>query len=147
MLQYLSVWQLEPFIWKWSRAIPLQRSWALILDFALGVASQNLSTQITGFTFVGADRELTAAFRGTLCDPQFLNQIAFDKVSWHFLPPSASHFGDLWEAGVQSVKHHLRRVVGSNTLTFEEFSTLLCSVEACLNSRPLLPTHLMTTSL
>ncbi|XP_071580282.1 uncharacterized protein [Temnothorax nylanderi] len=92
-----------------------------------------------GTTFVGADRELQAAFRAALRDPNFLNRTASDQVSWHFIPPAAPHFGGLWEAGVRSVKHHLRRVVGTHTLTFEEFATLLCNIEACLNSRPLAP--------
>jgi len=92
-----------------------------------------------GTTFAGADRELTCAFRAAVRDPNFLNFTAADKTSWHFIPPSAPHFGGLWEAGVKSVKHHLRRVVGSHTLTFEEFITVLCQVEACLNSRPLAP--------
>ncbi|XP_039302131.1 uncharacterized protein LOC113005359 [Solenopsis invicta] len=92
-----------------------------------------------GTTFVGADRELAAAFRATLRDPDLQNRTAADNVSWHFIPPSAPHFGGLWEAGVRSTKHHIRRVVGAHILTFEEFSTLLCNIEACLNSRPLAP--------
>jgi hypothetical protein len=92
-----------------------------------------------GTTFVGADREMTASFRAALRDPAFLNRISSDSVSWHFIPPAAPHFGGLWEAGVRSVKYHLRRVIGAHTLTYEEFSTLLCGVEACLNSRPLAP--------
>ncbi|EZA52947.1 hypothetical protein X777_07643, partial [Ooceraea biroi] len=92
-----------------------------------------------GTTFVGADREMTLAYRNALQDPDFLNSTASDKVSWHFVPPSAPHFGGLWEAEIKSVKHHLRRVLGSHTLTYEEFTTLLYKVEACLNSRPIAP--------
>ncbi|XP_036146902.1 uncharacterized protein LOC118646983 [Monomorium pharaonis] len=92
-----------------------------------------------GTTFVGADKELTAAYKAAISDPNFLNQTATDRISWHFIPPSSSHFGGLWEAGVRSMKHHLRRVIGSHTLSIEEFTTLLCQVEACLNSRLIAP--------
>lgn len=64
---------------------------------------------------------------------------ASDNVAWHFIPPSAPHFGGLWEAGVRSAKHHLRRVLRNHTLTYEELATLLCRIEACLNSRPIAP--------
>ncbi|XP_012543419.2 uncharacterized protein LOC118648494 [Monomorium pharaonis] len=92
-----------------------------------------------GTTFSGAEKELTIAYRQAVCDTEFLNRTAADRVSWRFIPPHAPHFGGLWEAGVRSLKHHLRRVLGSHTLTYEEFSTILCKIEACLNSCPLSP--------
>jgi len=63
--------------------------------------------------------------------------LASDGITWKFIPPSAPHFGGLWEAGVKSVKHHLKRIIGTHTLSIEEFSTLLTQIEACLNSRPI----------
>ncbi len=53
----------------------------------------------------------------------------------------APHFGGLWEASIKSTKFHPRRVIGDKKLTFEELSTVLCQVECCLNSRPLVPLH------
>jgi len=88
-------------------------------------------------TFTGADCELAKIYQATLRDSNFLNQAATDKIKWHFIPPHAPHFGGLWETGVRSVKHHLRRVLSSHTLTYEEFAIVLCKIEACLNSRPI----------
>ena len=60
-----------------------------------------------------------------------------EHIRWTFIPPAAPHFGGLWEAGVKSMKTHLKKVLGSITCTVEELSTILCQVEAVLNSRPL----------
>lgn len=92
-----------------------------------------------GTTFKGADKQLSQSYHAALHNANFQNKIAADNVQWHFIPPSAPHFGGLWEAGVKSTKHHLRRVLKNHTLTYEEFITLLCSIEACLNSRPIVP--------
>jgi len=62
-------------------------------------------------------------------------------IAWHFIPPSAPHFGGLWKAGVKSLKHHLRRVLGNFTPIIEEMLTILCNIEATLNSRPIAPLH------
>lgn len=40
------------------------------------------------------------------------------------------HHGGIYEAAVKSVKHHLSRIIGKTTLTFEEYATLLRQVDA-----------------
>lgn len=47
--------------------------------------------------------------------------------------------GGIWEAAVKSVKHHLVAELGTEATTFEDLTTILCQIEACLNSRPLCP--------
>lgn len=64
-------------------------------------------------------------------------QLAALNVNWRFNPPAAPHFNGLAEAAVRSMKKHFIRIVGNTTLTYEELSTVLTQIEACLNSRPL----------
>ncbi|XP_018405248.1 PREDICTED: uncharacterized protein LOC108781691 [Cyphomyrmex costatus] len=92
-----------------------------------------------GRNFKGADRDLREAFQSAIIDPTFHARLAGDQISWSFIPPAAPHFGGVWESAVKSMKHHIKRVLITSTPTFEEFSTLLCRIEACLNSRPLAP--------
>jgi len=87
--------------------------------------------------FHGADRELRISLQAMRTDSTLQANLANDGVQWHFIPPAAPHFGGLWEAGVKSFKFHLRRAIGSRTLSKAEFATLLCQIEACLNSRPI----------
>ncbi|XP_076660440.1 uncharacterized protein LOC143363793 [Halictus rubicundus] len=93
-----------------------------------------------GTTFRGADAELQRMFRAASAFYAHVAEaLATDGTQWEFIPPYSPHMGGLWEAAVKSMKAHLRRVIGDTTLTYEEMTTLLCRVEACLNSRPLSP--------
>ena len=60
-------------------------------------------------------------------------------IQWKSIPEHSPHFGGLWEATVKSTKSHLRKIMGTVKLNFEELTTILTQVEACLNSRPLVP--------
>ena len=95
-----------------------------------------------GSNFVGARNELQDLYQ-FLADDNTNNiihqHLLKDRVNWTHIPERAPHFGGLWESAVRSMKKHLRRLMGSLLLTFEEMTTITCQVEACLNSRPLIP--------
>ena len=92
-----------------------------------------------GTNFVGANKKLDADFKAAIKNNESVIPIlASQKIQWNFIPPAAPHFGGIWEAGVKSVKYHLKRVIGDTKLTFEEMTTLLNQLEAVLNSRPLI---------
>lgn len=106
-------------------------------------ARRGLSATLTsdcGTNFKGADTQLRNWLTETSAESQRLaSLLANDGTEWKFNPPSASHFGGKWEAGVKAMKFHLKRVIAETLLTFEEMTTLLTQVEAVLNSRPLCP--------
>ena len=96
-----------------------------------------------GPNFTGARNKLNNLYK--LLQQQQSNQeiqqylSTHQQITWHNTPPRSPHFGGLWESAVTSMKTHLKKVVGNTRLTFEELTTITCQVEACLNSRPLLP--------
>ena len=93
-----------------------------------------------GTNFVGANRQLKELY-------DFLAQQKTEGIiadfctarneEWCFISEHGPNFGGLWEAAVKSAKSHLRRIMGPIKFTFEELTTILAQVEACLNSRPL----------
>lgn len=91
--------------------------------------------------FVGSKNEIKALAES------FNYQVAPDiqefcktqGVEWKFIPPRSPAFGGIWEAGIKSVKQHIRRVLGPTIPTYEEMLTLLKQIEGCLNSRPISP--------
>lgn len=108
------------------------------------VARRGLPSNIysdNGTNFVGAAKTLRKQQTDSLLQikDDIIETATKSNTDWHFIPPSSPHFGGLWEAGVKSLKFHLKRSIGNSKLTYEELSTLLAQIEACLNSRPLTP--------
>ena len=92
-----------------------------------------------GTNFIGADTQLQRMLNEcSEFQSHLAHSLADLGTEWKFNPPSAPHFDGLWEAAVKSLKFHLKTVIGDQVLTFSELATLLCRVEACLNSRPLI---------
>ncbi|XP_037047230.1 uncharacterized protein LOC119082017 [Bradysia coprophila] len=89
-------------------------------------------------TFIGAKPLLAPEPENSLLDFSKVNEHSTKNgTDWKFITPRAPHQGGIWEAGVKAMKHHLKRVIGANVLTFEEMTTITAKIEACLNSRPL----------
>ncbi|XP_023312160.1 uncharacterized protein LOC108913397 [Anoplophora glabripennis] len=124
------------FICFATKAIHLELASDLSTDAFIGalrrfIARRGRCSRIfsdCGSNFIGANRELTKYMKLS---------VEAETITWNFNPPSAPHFGGLWESGVKSVKTHLSRVIGNQVLTYEELNTLLIQIESLLNSRPL----------
>lgn len=83
--------------------------------------------------FVGAQNEWKALKNSRIIPESLANT----STKWNFIPPGSPHHGGLHEAGVRSVKAHLKHILHQQLLTYEELSTVLTRIEACLNSRPM----------
>lgn len=93
-----------------------------------------------GTNFIGAKSELREIYK-FIQSTDYVNSLEdylnSYNIKWKFNPPSAPHFGGIWESNIKSVKTHLFKVIGSQILTYEELSTVLVQIEVLLNSRPL----------
>ena len=65
------------------------------------------------------------------------HQLARREIRWHFSPPSAPHFGGVWERLVRSCKTAINAVVNKQSIKEEVLVTVFAQVEALLNNRPL----------
>lgn len=91
--------------------------------------------------FKGARNELAELYKlNSSRDHQTIVQTyaAHKQINFHFVPSYSPVFAGLAEAGVKSTKFHLKRILQDRVLTYEQLNTILCQIEAVLNSRPLL---------
>ena len=94
-----------------------------------------------GTNFVGARRELKEAL-DELNHVKIRSELQRHNCDWFVFNmnvPSASHMGGVWERQIRSVRNVLAALLQSNgsQLNEESLRTLLCEVEAIVNSRPL----------
>lgn len=103
-----------------------------------GIPDKIISDNATNFIGASGELERLATLFKSEMHQKKLNEFCTQRnIDWSFIPPRSPHFGGLWEAGVKSVKHHLRPILAGHKLSFEELCTVLCQIEATLNSRPL----------
>ena len=61
----------------------------------------------------------------------------YHGIEQKFILPLSPWWGGFYERLVRTVKLSLKKVLGKSFATFEELQTILCDVEAVINSRPL----------
>lgn len=90
-----------------------------------------------GTCFVRANKDLMEMDQNEAFNSIIYDELAQKNIQWHFSPAGAPHFNGLAEAGVKTVKSFLKKAIHNTALTFEEMSTVLNQIEACVNSRPI----------
>ena len=89
-----------------------------------------------GTNFIGAERELKRAIE-ELNSSKIENTLRQRGIQWMFNPPTGSHHGGVWERLIRSVRKILSTTLGLQTMDEEGLHTVLCEVEAIINSRPI----------
>lgn len=112
-----------------------------------------------GSNFVGAHNELLQAIQ-EMDHEEIRAKLQRENIDWTFNPPAASHMGGVWERQIKTTRKILAGLMDEygHCLDEESFRTLLCEVEAVINSRPLTtvsgepddlepltPNHILTT--
>ncbi|XP_047984754.1 uncharacterized protein LOC125225200 isoform X1 [Leguminivora glycinivorella] len=135
-----------------TKAIHLELSSDLTTDAFLAcfkrfIARRGLPTDVfcdNGGCFKGAKNQLVELYNlSSSQNHQTLVQsyAAQQRINFHFVPSYSPVFAGLAEAAVKSTKYHLKRILQSYVLTYEQINTILCQIESTLNSRPLLPVN------
>ena len=89
-----------------------------------------------GTNLVGGEKEIRQSIQ-EWNQQQIHNFLLQREIKWTFNPPTGSHHGGVWERCIRTVRKILRALVKQQTLNDEALATLMCEVEAIVNSRPL----------
>lgn len=87
-------------------------------------------------TFQATNKELKELW-SVLAATQTQHYFAQQGIVWKFIVPRAAWWGGWWERMIGSTKRCLRKVLGQTQIDQEGLITILVSIEAALNSRPI----------
>ena len=124
-----------------TRAIHLEIAFSLDTISCVNSISRFLSRRGTlnvmwsdnGTNLVGAGRELREQIQA------WNDTLLQREIEWHFNPPSASHFGGIWERMIRTIRKVIHGVLHEQVyyLDDEGLNTLFCEAENIVNSRPI----------
>ena len=90
-----------------------------------------------GTNFVGAYRQLGDALKEHSGNSKLRAYLQQASIQWSFNPPAASHMGGVWERLIRSVRRAFNATTRNVTLDDYELQTVMCEIEAVVNSRPI----------
>ncbi|GBM93817.1 hypothetical protein AVEN_234924-1 [Araneus ventricosus] len=103
-----------------------------------GTSSSICTDNASNFKCVNSDLKSLQSMISKPPEP-LANYLTNEQVTCKFISPRSPNFCGLWEAGVKSFKHHLKRTVGNSCLTIEQFLTIVIQIKGILDSRLLTP--------
>jgi hypothetical protein len=89
-----------------------------------------------GTNLVGGEKELRLVIKDWNQE-QIHNFLVQKEIKWIFNPPTASHYGGIWERCIRTVRKVLKALMKEQIVDEESLTTLFCEVESIVNSRPL----------
>ncbi|GFS72765.1 integrase catalytic domain-containing protein [Trichonephila clavipes] len=92
--------------------------------------------EVTGVDYAGTDNALR-----TLDWDKIVVYSTAQKITWKFIPPTATWWGGWWERIVRMPKELLRRVLGKSIVNYEHLLTIVCDCESIINAWPLTYIH------
>ncbi len=88
-------------------------------------------------TFLLAKRILNVVFTATGPNQEILSYCAQERIEWKTIVQLAPWMGGFYERMVGVVKSAMRKTISKQKLTYAQLETVICEVEAVVNSRPL----------
>ena len=90
-----------------------------------------------GTNFTGAESELKALIQ-KWNKASVSSAMVQNNIDWIFNPPRVSHFGGVWERQIRTIRKTMNALLRQQTTDDEGLLTLMCEVEAIVNSRPII---------
>ena len=133
-----------------SRAVHLEMAESLDSDACINALRRfiarrgQVSTMRSdnGSNFIGAEKQLREEIQKLeRHQSSITDSMIQHNVKWIFNPPSASHFGGVWEREIRTIRNVLNGILNTQPirLSNDSLNTLFCEIESILNNRPLTP--------
>ena len=111
---------------------------AVLLEVVSNANTDNFLSSFTRFLSRRGCPSLMVSDHGSVFAADATQEFVSDRgINWKFNLDCAPWFGGIWERLVASVKRCMKKVIGTERLTFVELQTVISEIEFILNKRPI----------